>query len=78
MTLGHVVTLPLGNTIKVEQIGSIFGVSRANCDRSTNVGMRHFYSYQIYSVRLDNRKSKMAAIFQDGHEQMHFTSLSWT
>ena len=31
-----------------------------------------------YSVRLVNRKSKMAAIFQDGHEQMHLTSSSST
>ena len=35
--------------------------------------MWHFYSYQIHSVRLANRKSKMAAIFQDGHEQINCT-----
>ena len=33
---------------------------------------------KIHSVRLVNRKSKMAAIFQDGHEQIHFTSSSRT
>ena len=50
-----------------------FGVNRANCDTITKLGMWHFYSYRVNSVRLDNRKSKMAAIFQDGHEQIHFT-----
>ena len=53
-------------------------MDRANYDTSTKFGMRHFYSYQIHSVRLVNRKSKMAAIFQDGHEQIHFTSSSRT
>ena len=27
------------NTLTVKQIGRIFGVNRANCDTSTNVGM---------------------------------------
>ena len=62
----------------MEQIVRILGMNRANYDTSTKVGMRHFYSYQIHSVRLVNRKSKMAAIFQDGHEQIHFTSSSRT
>ena len=62
----------------MEQIVRILGVNRANYDTSTNVCMRHFYSYQIHSVRLVNRKYKMAAIFQDGHEQIHFTSSSRT
>ena len=43
MTLGHVVTLLLGQVVTllctVEQIFRIFGVNRANCDSSTNVGM---------------------------------------
>ena len=84
MTLGHVVTVALGQVVTlldastVEQIVRILGVNRANYDTSTKVGMRHFYSYQIHSVRLVNRKSKMAAIFQDGHEQIHFTSSSQT
>ena len=56
------------STLTVEQIIRILGVNRANYDTSTKVGMSHFYSYQIHSVRLVNRKSKMAAIFQDGHE----------
>ena len=30
-----------------------------------------FYSYQIHSVRLANRKSRIAAIFQDGHGQIN-------
>ena len=43
MTLGHVVTLPLGqvvtcNTLTMEQIVRIFGVNRTNCDTSTKVG----------------------------------------
>ena len=62
----------------MEQIVRILGVNCANYDTSTNVGIGHFYSYQIHSVRLVNRKSKMAAIFQDGHEQIHFTSSSRT
>ena len=33
------------NTLTVEQIGRIFGVNRANCQTSTNVGMGHFCSY---------------------------------
>ena len=40
--------------------------------------MCHFYSYQIHSVRLVNRKSKMAAICQNGHKQINFTSSSRT
>ena len=74
-TLGHVVTLALGQvvTLTVEQIVGILGVNRANCDTITKLSMLHLYSYKIHSVRLANRKSKMAAIFQDGHEQMHFT-----
>ena len=62
----------------MEQIVRILGVNRANYDTGTIVGMCHFYSYQIHSVRLVNRKSKMAAIFQDGHEQINFTSSSRT
>ena len=73
MTLGQVVTLPSGqvvgpNTLTVEQIVRNLGVNRANYDTSTKVGMRHFYSCQIHSVRSVNRTSTMAAIFQDGHE----------
>ena len=62
----------------MEQIVRILGVNRANYDTSIKDCMLHFYSYQIHSVRLVNRKSKMAAIFQDGHEQIHFTSSSRT
>ena len=63
------------NTVIVEQMAYICGMNRANnyCDIDTKVGMWHFYSYQIHSVRLANRKSKMAAIFQDGHGQINFT-----
>ena len=50
-----------------------FGMNRANCDTITKLGTWHFYSYQIHSVRLANGKSKMADIFQDGHEQINFT-----
>ena len=61
--------------------GSGIGVNRANCDTIINIGMGHFYSYQIHSVRLANRKSTLAAIFQDGHEQIYFTlhkyGLNW-
>ena len=64
------------NTLTVEQIVRNLGVNRANYDTSTKVGMLHFYSYQIHSVRLVNRKSKMAVIFQDGHEQIDFASSS--
>ena len=28
---------------------------------------------KIHSVRFANRKSKMVALFQDGHEQIHLT-----
>ena len=75
MTSGHVVTSALGQvvTLTVEQIVCIFGVTRANCDTITKLCMWHLYSYQIHSVRLANRKSKMAAIFQDGHEQINVT-----
>ena len=66
------------NTLTVEQIVRFLGENRANCDTSTNVGMRQFYSYQIHSVRLVNRKSKMATIFQDGNEQINCTSSSRT
>ena len=52
------------NTLTVEQIVRILGVNRANYDIRTKIGMCHFYSYQIHSVRLVNRKYKMAAIFQ--------------
>ena len=62
----------------MEQIVRILGVNRANYDTSTKVGMWHFYSYQMHSFRLVNRKSKTAAIFQDGHEQIHLTSSSRT
>ena len=61
------------NTLTVEQISCICGMNRAHCDTDTNVGMWHFYSYQIHSVRFPNRKSKMADIFQDGHGQINFT-----
>ena len=45
LTLGHVVTLPMGQVVTLlgptmEQIVRIFGVNRANCDTSTKVGMR--------------------------------------
>ena len=51
------------NTLTVEQIACIFGMKRADCDTDTKVGILHFYSYQIHSLRLANRKSKMAAVF---------------
>ena len=71
MTSGHVVTLALGQVVTLTVC--IFGVNRANCDTITKLGMCHLYSYQIHSVRLANRKSKMAAIFQDGHGQINVT-----
>ena len=52
------------NTLTVGKIVRIIGVNRANYDTRTEVGMCHFYSYQIHSVRLVNRKYKMAAIFK--------------
>ena len=75
MTSRHVVTFALGQvvTLAVEQIVCIFGVNLANWDTVTKHGVWHLYSYQIHSVRLANRKSKMAAILQDGHEQIKFT-----
>ena len=44
MTLGHVVTLPLGQVVTLlgptmEQIVRILGVNRVNCDTSIKVGM---------------------------------------
>ena len=45
----------------------------SNGDTIIKLGMGYVYSYSIHSVRLANRKYKMAAIFQDGHEQIHFT-----
>ena len=75
MTSGHVVTVSMGQvvTLTVEQMVCIFGVNRAHPDTVTKLGVCHLYSYQIHSVRLVDRKSKMAAIFQDGHEEIHFT-----
>ena len=35
-----------------------FGMNRANCDTIIKLGMWHFFSYQIHSVRLANRKSQ--------------------
>ena len=55
----------------MEHIVGIFGMNRANCDKITKLGMCHLYSYRVHSVRLANQKSKMAAIFQDGHEQIN-------
>ena len=51
-----------------------FGVNRANWDTSTKVGMAHLHSHYIHFLRLANQKSKMAAIFQDGHLQNQFAS----
>ena len=49
----------------------IFGMIRANCNTPTNVGMEHFYRYQLNCVSFASRQSKMGAIFQDGHEQIN-------
>ena len=73
IVLGACCNIVLGagcNTVTVEQIACICGMNRANCDTDTTVGMLHFYSYQIHSVRFLRfayRKSKMAAFFKDGH-----------
>ena len=75
MTSGQVVTVALGVTLftveQIAQIACICGMNRADCDTDTNVCISHFYSYHIHSVRLANRKSKMAAISEDGHGQIN-------
>ena len=64
------------NTLTVEQIVRMCGVNlqiviqapKLACDIS--IVIKYILSDWVY------RKSKMAAIFQDGHEQMHLTSSS--
>ena len=63
MTSGHVVTnigLGAGCNTYSGANSMHFGVNCANCDTITKLGMWYL-------------KSKMAAIFQDGHEQINFT-----
>ncbi len=70
--IGACCNVVLGVGLTVELIVCIsLWVNRANCDTITKRGMRYFYSYQIHYVRLANRKSKMAAILQEGHEQIN-------
>ena len=45
--------------------------------QDTKVGMGHLYGHQVDSTRWANQKSKMAAIFQDGHSQNQVTSQGW-
>ena len=55
ITLGHIVTMSLGNVVTLI-IVCIFGMNRGNCDVSTKIVAGHRYSYQINSVRFANRK----------------------
>ncbi len=61
----------LGMWVVAGQITAIFDKNRANDDTSIKFGTHVLQVILIKSARLAKRKSKMAAIFQDGRQVSH-------